>query len=453
VSDTDAQDRPEAAFQSLRARNLSFAKENSAFNRDWFLDLRRRVEAGEPLAFVNADVPTEIFKAMDIPVVVNQWWASVVAAKQKSAEYLGALNAEGYRQNLCKYCSLSYASTFEGDPAAAPWGGLPRPSLVVSGNDCNSLHKVFELWSTKFDIPFFRLERAAPDRPQRDGWLDNLEHGWEEVFGARVIDFLADQYRELIAFLETATGKRFDLDRFREVMRLVNEQEDYYRRTRDLIAASRPAPLNVADQMPATMIPQWHRGTEWARDRARLFYEETRARVDAGVGAAPNERVRLMWLGTGLWYNLDFYEYFQTAYGAVFVWSIYLAIAADAYPTYGPDPLRALAGRMTKIYALLNTAPFNVEWFAHEAARAGIDGVVSLTGGTEDDCRETFGQHYLVRRAFEAAGVPILRLGVDNADARTWDDAAIRARVSAFIEDEILAKRDGGRPAGAEAVR
>jgi len=445
MSDTDGQDRPEAAFQNIRAKHLSFAKENSSYNREWFLDLRQRVEAGEPLAFVNADVPTEIFKAMDIPVVVNQWWASVVAAKQKSPAYLARLAACGYRENSCKYCTLAYASVLEED-ADAPWGGLPTPSFVISANDCNSLHKVFELWADRFDIPFFALERAAPPAPKMQNWLGDLRHGWEDVFGSETIDFLTDQYRELIAFLEDKTGRRLDMDRLVEVMALVNEQEEYYAKTRDLIATARPAPLNIADQMPATMIPQWHRGTPWARDRAKIFYEETERRIAVGAAAAPDEKVRLMWLGTGLWYNLGFYEDFERRYGAVFIWSIYLAIAADAYPTYGDDPVRTLAGRMTKIYAMLNTAPFNVEWFVAEAKKAGIDGVVSLTGGTEDDCRETFGQHYLIRQRFEAAGIPVLRLGVDNADARSFDDAAIRARVGGFIETEILARRDGGVP-------
>ena len=442
MSDTDAQDQPEAAFQNIRTKNLSFAKENSEFNREWFMDLRRRVEAGEPFAFVNADVPTEIFKAMDIPVVVNQWWASVVAAKQKSGEYLGLLNAEGYRKNLCKYCSLAYASTLELKPEDAPWGGLPRPTVIVSGDDCDSSHKIFEQLADKFDAPLFRLRRSPAAAPRGENWLGRLREDWADVFGDRAVDFLAAQYGELISFLEERTGRKFDINRFAEVMSLVNEQEEYYAKTRDLISSTRPAPLNVADQMPATMIPQWHRGTPWARDRAKLFYEETKRKADAGLGAAPNEQVRLMWLGTGLWYNLDFYTYFQEKYGAVFIWSIYLAIASDAYPTYGDDPIRTLAGRMTKIYAMLNTAPYNVEWFRHEAEKAGIDGVVSLTGGTEDDCRETFGQHYLLRRSFEQAGIPVLRLGVDNADARSWDDAAIRARVGTFIEDEILAKRE-----------
>lgn len=453
MSDTDAQDRPEAAFHNARARHLSFAKENSAFNREWFMALKARVEAGEPFAFVNADAPTEIFKAMDIPVVVNQWWAAVVAAKQKSAQYLGALNQQGYRENLCKYCSLSLASTFEENPADAPWGGLPRPTMVISSNDCNSQSKIFELWAERTGAAYFAMDRAAPVRPNLDGWLDRLPAGWNDVFGDDVIDHLTAQYRELIAFLEEHTGRRFDPERLREIMALVNEQEEYYRKTRDLISLTRPAPLNVADQMPATMIPQWHRGTSWGRDRAKLFYDETLARVQAGQGVVADERVRLMWLGTGLWYNLGFYEYFEQRYGAVFVWSIYLAVAADAYPTYpshpDEDPLRTLAGRMTKIYAILNTAPFNVEWFKAEAVRAGIEGVVSLTGGTEDDCRETFGQHYLVRRAFEEIGVPVLRLGVDNADARTWNDEAIRKQVGDFIETQILARR-AENPAGGQ---
>jgi benzoyl-CoA reductase/2-hydroxyglutaryl-CoA dehydratase subunit BcrC/BadD/HgdB len=447
MSDRDAHNRPPASFNNDHARRLSFAKENSSFNRAWFLQQKARAEAGEPFAFINADIPTEIFKAMDIPVVVNQWWAAVVAAKQKSSQYLGALNARGYRQNLCKYCSLSYASTFETDPGEAPWGGLPQPTMFISSNDCNAQQKIFELWAERTGAAYFTLDRAAPERPAPEGWLDRLRDGWDDVFGSQVIDYLAAQYRELIEFLELHSGRRFDPDRLREIMALVNEQEDYYRRTRDLISATHPAPLNVADQMPATMIPQWHRGTPWGRDRAKLFYEETRAMVEAGQAVVADERVRLMWLGTGLWYNLGFYEDFEKRYGAVFVWSMYLAIAADAYPTEpsrpGEDPLRTLAGRMTKIYAILNTAPFNVEWFKAEALRAGIDGVVSLTGGTEDDCRETFGQHYLVRRAFEEIGVPVLRLGVDNADARTWNDDAIRRQVGEFIESRVLRARAG----------
>ena len=50
-----------------------------------------------------------------------------------------------------------------------------------------------------------------------------------------------------------------------------------------------------------------------------------------------DERVRLMWIGRGLWFNLGFYQRLAEEHGAVFVWSMYLAIAADGY-------IRATAG-------------------------------------------------------------------------------------------------------------
>jgi benzoyl-CoA reductase/2-hydroxyglutaryl-CoA dehydratase subunit BcrC/BadD/HgdB len=438
---TDA-DPGKTPFASTRARNLSFARENSDYNRQWFQTLRARVAAGEPLAYVNADiVPTEIFKAMDIPVVVNQWWGAVIAAKQKSADYLGRLNAQGFRRGLCNYCSLGYAATLEADPAQAPWGGLPTPTVVVTGDVCNSGVKIFELWAQRFDIPMFRIESAVIDRPDVTRWPERHRHDWDEILGSRSIDLLAGQYRELIAFLERETGRRFDEARFRQIMALSNEQEEYYFRTRELINHTRPAPLNIADQMPATMIPQWHRGEIWARDRAKLFYEETKRRVAAGEGAVADERVRLMWIGTGLWYNLDFYQYFEQQYGAVFVWSMYLSVAADAYPTYGDDPLRTLAARLTKINNLIAVPPFNTQWYLQQIRDAGIDGVVSMGRNEEADCQSSFGTQYLVHRAIESAGVPLLKLDVDSADTRKWDDNAVRTRVSQFIEQQILAKR------------
>ena len=35
----------------------------------------------------------------------------------------------------------------------------------------------------------------------------------------------------------------------------------------------------------------------------------------------------------------------------------------------------------------------------------------------------------------------LLKLAVDNADARSWDDAAVKHTVAEFIEQQILAKR------------
>ncbi len=59
-------------------------------------ELRRRVvEEGEPFAIVQADTPHEIFHAMDIPIITNQWWSAYISAKQLSGRYFDAHGGAG----------------------------------------------------------------------------------------------------------------------------------------------------------------------------------------------------------------------------------------------------------------------------------------------------------------------------------------------------------------------
>jgi benzoyl-CoA reductase/2-hydroxyglutaryl-CoA dehydratase subunit BcrC/BadD/HgdB len=417
-------------------KRLASAVEANEYQRTWFARTKERVAQGEPFAIVNADVPQEIFRAMGIPYVVNQWWAAVCAAKQTSSYYLGLLNERGYRQDLCRYCSLSLASAFDPQPEKGPWGGLPKPTLAVARLTCDAQAKIFELWSREFGVPFYQLENTVPLEVP-DKWWELAPRRWDELFEPRRLDLMVQELEGLIRFLEMTTGRVFSETRFRQIMALINEQMEYNRMTRDLIAETVPAPLSVTDQIPSVMIPQWHRGTQWAVDAARGFYEEVKGLVEGGVAACEKERVRLMWLGTGLWFNLGFYQHFEERYGAVFVWSIYLALAADAYARYGGQPLRALASRFVGMEDMLHMPPWNTEWYLKEARNNRIDGVVHLISSS---CTQAVQGSYFIRKTFEDAGIPVLELRADTVDARDWDDAQMTAELEAFLETRLRLK-------------
>lgn len=420
---------------------LASATAATAYQRSWFVGLRERAAAGEPFALVNADAPQEIFRTMEIPYVVNQWWASVCAAKQRAADYLSLLGTRGYPADEEQYSALAFASSLDPDPAGAPWGGLPRPTIVLAELTGDSQRKIFDLWSMEHGSVFYPLERSVgPDADPR--WWERIDEDWEQVIGAERLDLMTGELAGLIRFLETSTGRRFDETRFRQVMALINEQAEHNRATRDLIAATVPAPISITDSIPSVMIPQWHRGTEWARDAARQFRAEVTERVEAGQAVCPDERVRLAWIGTGLWFNLGFYQHFQDTYGAVFVWSMYLGLAADGYIRRGGDPLRALAARFAAFPDLLHMPPWSSEWYAKEAVTSQVDGVVHLTSGSDR------GQ-YFITRALEKAGVPVLEIDADNVDSAAWDEQAMIAAVSTFIEtraEPIARRRKGIRP-------
>ena len=434
--------RPDAvAKPPVRSRkSLASIADFSTYQREWFADVRRRAAGGSPFAVVNANAPQEILRALDIPFVVNQWWASIVAAKQQSRRYLGLLAAHDYPTRAEPYSAQGIAAAFDDDADAAPWGGLPHPDFLHAIQSSDATAKIFGAWAHETGARPYLYERTVDPRWDiSTNWWEALPDRWDEALEPARLDLLVAEMRAVIATLEAATGRRFDQDRFVAVLDLVNEQEEYYRRTRDLIARTVPAPIGIVDSMPATMVPQWHRGTIWGRDAAKAFHDEVAARVRDGLAAVPNQRVRLMFVGRGLWSDMAFYQKWEESHGAIFVWSMYLALAADGYirrHDRGRDPLRALAARFLTMGDELRMPSWAAPWHVHEARTNQVDGAVALADADP-----------FVLRALEQAGVPVLALDVDNFNREGEDAAAIDARVAAFIEGPAGTKASARRGA------
>jgi hypothetical protein len=88
-------------------KQLDSTRAASAFQKQWFAELRRRVfDDRQPYALLQADVPFELFDVAGIPAVSNQWWASMIAASRQAPQYLEAMDADGLPGGLCRSCSL-----------------------------------------------------------------------------------------------------------------------------------------------------------------------------------------------------------------------------------------------------------------------------------------------------------------------------------------------------------
>jgi len=405
---------------------LDSAAAATAFQKQWFQETMQRVRDGEPLVLANADAPHEILRALDLPYVVNQWWSSIIAAKRVGPAALAAVASAGLPDDSRQYDVLPLGA--QDLPAdVAPWGGLPEPRFAIAERSGDVTHKIFEQWGRRPGTETYLLSRTAAV-PAPEGWWELVPERWDEVFGADRVDLLRDEIGELVTWLEGRTGRRLDLARLEEILALANEQAEWNRRTRDLIAAARPLPVAVTDSIPSVMVPQWHRGSAWAVAAARRLHDEVAARIEAGAAVCPDERRRMMWIGRGLWSDLDMYRSFQDDFGAVFVWSMYLALAADGYARYGDEPLRALAARFVGLTDLLYVPPMSSSWYVKEALAHGVDGVVHLVA---DD---TPGGE-LITQALEREGIPVLEIRASNADARAT--GTVRERIADFIRDRV----------------
>ena len=272
----------------------------------------------------------------------------------------------------------------------------------------------------------------APAWTHKDAaWFEKSNDRWEEVYEPVRIELMVTEMRGLIELLERKTGRRFSEDRLATLMDKINEQETYIAEAAQMAGAARPCPVSIADQMPNTMIPQWHRGSDWAVAHARRFRDEVAERVKAGIGVSTNERIRLMWIGAGLWHDPGFYNALEERLGAVFVWSMYMPFAGPQYvrALHG-KPLHALASRICSMNEVLHLPPWMNGWMVSEAKRCGIDAAVMLV---PPDSRLSQSGTKLTELALEQAGIPTLALDADMVDSKGWSHDRMVAYVADFL--------------------
>jgi rRNA processing protein Krr1/Pno1 len=404
------------------------------YNERW-KSTKERVLEGEPWGICELNEAEEIFLAMDIPYIMGlQGWLAHAPSHTKQAMplYLGALNKEGYNQ--CGHCGMGLASAIVRDPQIEPLGKKVKAPIVVRTTDCEAGLKLSETLARKYNGFFFPLQLSYFYHELRTPrWWEKIRDHWDEVIDPHRIDMKVEELKGLIKFLEVTTGKTFSITKLTKVMELVNEQNDYFRKARDLIAETTPCPVTVAEH--AIYGIQSYRGTEQARDIVKMFYEDVKERVEKGEAPCPNEKIRLMWAGSGLKSNRAFYRSFEDKYNATFVCSGFLSVGADCYARaiLNNDPLRALAGR----YVFLGNVRPNRELLHREAKLFKINGVVAQLVNKSKDCPMNI-LNPLNIKYFEKLGIPTCSIYADSRDIREWDEARVKAQVSQFIEEKLL---------------
>lgn len=400
-----------------------------AHQKEWFANLRQRVADGEPYAIAPALGPHEIFEAFDMPYVINEWWSGITAARRQSGYFFDLLAERGYHRGLPSYGALALGSALEGESPNQPWGGLPKPAFVLYGPlDGESAR--WEALADAFGCEALPASICPEPAQVSHRWWEVSKVQWEDLYESRRINAMVACYQRIIRKCEQVTGRKFDMDKLREVMDRANKQEEAFDECRKIVQKAAKTPVSLADELGNVMTIQWHRGSQWALDAARMYRDEIRARAEAGIAICPDEKIRLGWVGVGLWQNVHFYRAFEQSHGAVFVRAMYQSIAVDGYIRYGlKDPLRALASRYVALGHEFSQPPASTEWTVDDVRRYRVDGMIILPL-----------DHKFMEVTLERAGIPTMVLNVDAVGGgRPWDDQWVTETVSRFLEDRVEA--------------
>jgi len=194
---------------------------------------------------------------------------ATLASTGMESAFLEEAEQTGYARDTCGYHRAVLG--------AARQGIMPVPDfLIASSSPCTGGLAVMENLARHFEKDLFVL-----NIPQ-------------EVTD-RGVEYLSDQFREMVAFVSDHTGTPLDEDRLRHAVENTNRMREglsnVYR-----LAGHVPSPANSRSLSNFGIAMALLLGTAGGVKVAQAFEKDFSARTAAGLSGIPNEKIRLMWI-------------------------------------------------------------------------------------------------------------------------------------------------------------
>jgi benzoyl-CoA reductase subunit B len=369
----------------------------------------------------------ELVRSFDLLPVLPEINALQSGMRKLSGGYISEAEKHGHSEDVCTYVKCDIGMLRKGN--IGPTGQrLPPPDLLLlSYTGCFTFMKWFELLREEYDCPVAMLHVPY----QADGKIDPHQR-----------DYIVEQLKsEIIPKLEAVSGKKFDPDRLREMLKLSAKAED------DLVyvlesAKHKPSPIDAYFGGVYYIGPMFSafRGTQEGVEYYKALREEIDARIAAGVGPITpdgpmkREKYRLVVEGPPNWTSFrEFWKMF-TDEDAVVVASTYTKVGGLYDRGFRHDsehPLETLADYCLGCYTNLGL-PTRVDLIEQYIREYEADGF--LINSVKSCNSFSVGQLLMLRQIEERTGVAGTFIESDLVDPRYFSAANIKNRLESYLQ-------------------
>jgi bcr-type benzoyl-CoA reductase subunit B len=370
-------------------------------------------DLGKMVGYTTAVSPVELFVAHDIIPIYPENHAVACLSGRMGTELSLATESMGYTSHLCAYArsDLGYRKT--GKTAT---GGIPDPDLLLACNaQCFTLTKWFQVLARKGNVPMF-----VWDTPEYIKGRKTREE---------IIKYCVMQLKEMIAWMEEVTKRKFDYDRLKEVMKYSAESSLLYKKFLDM-AQYKPSPISIFDALIGMAIAVYRRGTQECVEYYQTLVDECQAKVDQGIGVLKNEKYRLYWENLPVWFKFSDHAKLLGSYGGVILTSLYVHAWSLEFDL-DKDPLLAMAEQYATRFSnstIEDRADMAVDLFK----RYDMNGMIMFMNRS---CKAvSFAVPSLRDILVKRTGIPALVFESDMGDPRFYSETQIRTRIEAYFE-------------------
>jgi len=382
--------------------------------REYFLSL----ESGtKKVAWCTSVGPAELLRSFGFEVFFPENHGALLGATRTAMDFIPEAIKCGYSGHICSYTTADIGSYLKKQsPLQKHYGikGAPTPDIIVyNTNQCREVEDWFTFYANEFNCPIVGIH------PPR--YLDEVTQ--DEV------DLVVKQFKKMIPVCEQVSKQKFDLDKFKDTIKLSREATLLWQKVLKTSTAMN-APLSFFDGTihmgPIVVL----RGTQIAKDYYSTLLAELEENIKNKVGFLPETKTRIFWEGMPIWGKLRMMSDLFTSNGAAVVASTYCSSwVFDKFDEN--DPWDSTARAYTEIFINRSDKAKEKmleEWFEEY----NIDGIVFHDTKTcFNNSNAKFG---MPQRLQKITGVPSLVIEGDLCDLRFFSEGQSITKIETFLE-------------------
>lgn len=349
----------------------------------------------ERSAMASLFLPCEPLQVMGLYPYSCEGLGCFLSGTQAEQSFLQYAESQGLPDTFC-----SYHRIFIG---AAEKGLMPKPRFILNTTlACDANMLTFRRLAEYFQVPQFVVDVPYETDEQS-------------------VDYVADQLREMVRFMERETGQHLKEETLRAAVARSQRSMEQFDRYMTL-RADRLLIGELTGEMFSAFALHTLLGTPVTESYTRRCIQEAEK-------APPAEGVRLVWMHTTPFWVQPLRQ--VTDYNRqVQVVACDMCFEGLLKGPMDDDPYRAMAQRV--VYSTFNgSVERRIQRGIDAARQVKADGAVWFCHW---GCKHTLGGAQLAKRRFEEAGLPCLVLDGDGCDRSHGGEGQMATRMEAFVE-------------------
>jgi len=275
---------------NYKRKNIESLALSNKYMAAYYQELKQADDTkSKKVAWCTSLGPAELLRSMGFLVYFPENHGATIAAMRLGPDLIDKTTADSmWTPNVCSYATSDIGAYLKKTTPLTKFGltKVPDPAVLVYNlAQCRDVQDWYEWYNVKTGASALGLHMPRGIDPSQKEFLIDL--GNKEI-------------KALISQLEVIGGVKFDIDRYREVVKLSRQCSDGWNYCLDLTVAA-PAPWTFFDQCihmaPAVVL----RGLPEAVDYYQALGKELQGFVDRKEAAVPGETVRLLWAGIPVW--------------------------------------------------------------------------------------------------------------------------------------------------------